>query len=214
MFLLDSYSYGLQLSICLFLIIEVIVLSYLLGRLIVGWIIGFKVHKIKLGIGNEFLSKVSHGGTKFILGKFPIGGYILFDDESIQSENTVLNIGFLVKRVCLLFAGPLGNLISAIMIMALSFIFYGDSNYTMQIVNIIPNSPATKTSMQRGDIVRSVNGVQITKFDQGRQLISDHPNINILLNRIEINKKNETRKKLYFSAAASTGLILFGLIIF
>jgi hypothetical protein len=38
--------------------------------------------------------------------------------------------------------------------------------------------------------------------------------INILLNRIEINKKNESRKKLYFSAAASTGLILYGLIIF
>ena len=38
--------------------------------------------------------------------------------------------------------------------------------------------------------------------------------VNILLNRIEVNKKNESRKKLYFSAAASTGLILFGLIIF
>jgi len=38
--------------------------------------------------------------------------------------------------------------------------------------------------------------------------------VNILLNRIELNKKNESRKKLYFSAAASTGLILFGLIIF
>ena len=38
--------------------------------------------------------------------------------------------------------------------------------------------------------------------------------INVLLNRIELNKKNESRKKLYFSAAASTGLILFGLIIF
>tara|TARA_B100001093_G_scaffold9667_1_gene9170 strand:- start:3506 stop:3718 length:213 start_codon:yes stop_codon:yes gene_type:complete len=38
--------------------------------------------------------------------------------------------------------------------------------------------------------------------------------INVLLNRIELNKKSETRKKLYFSAAASTGLILFGLIIF
>ena len=38
--------------------------------------------------------------------------------------------------------------------------------------------------------------------------------INILLNIIELNKKNESRKKLYFSAAASTGLILFGLIIF
>ena len=38
--------------------------------------------------------------------------------------------------------------------------------------------------------------------------------INILLNRIELNKKNESKKKFYFSAVASTGLILFGLIIF
>ena len=54
-----------------------------------------------------------------------------------------------------------------------------------------------------------------------RYLSSDNPtantkstDINILLNRIRANKKNESRKKLYFSAAASTGLILFGLIIF
>ena len=39
-------------------------------------------------------------------------------------------------------------------------------------------------------------------------------NINVLLNRIAINKKNENRKKIYFSAIASTGLILFGLFIF
>ena len=43
---------------------------------------------------------------------------------------------------------------------------------------------------------------------------SKSSNINVLLNRIAINKKNENRKKLYFSAAASTGLILFGLVIF
>ena len=39
-------------------------------------------------------------------------------------------------------------------------------------------------------------------------------NINVLLNRVKLNQKNESRRKLYFSAAASTGLILFGLIIF
>ena len=38
--------------------------------------------------------------------------------------------------------------------------------------------------------------------------------INILLNRVKLNQQNESRKKLYFSAAASTGLLLFGLIIF
>ena len=38
--------------------------------------------------------------------------------------------------------------------------------------------------------------------------------INILLNRVKINQKRESRKKLYFSAAASAGLFLFGLVIF
>ena len=38
--------------------------------------------------------------------------------------------------------------------------------------------------------------------------------INVLLNRVKTNQKKEVRKKLYFSAAASSGLLLFGLIIF
>ena len=38
--------------------------------------------------------------------------------------------------------------------------------------------------------------------------------INVLLNRVKSNQKNESRRKLYFSAAASAGLFLFGLIIF
>ena len=38
--------------------------------------------------------------------------------------------------------------------------------------------------------------------------------INVLLNRVKTNQAKETRKKLYFSAAASSGLLIFGLIIF
>ena len=52
----------------------------------------------------------------------------------------------------------------------------------------------------------------LTKDTEIKQ--SKRSDINVLLNRIELNKKNESRKKLYFSAAASTGLILFGLMIF
>ena len=51
--------------------------------------------------------------------------------------------------------------------------------------------------------------------------VSDSPetasrstDINVLLNRVKSNRKLEIRKKLYFSAAASTSLILFGLVIF
>ncbi len=40
------------------------------------------------------------------------------------------------------------------------------------------------------------------------------PDINILLNRVKVNRINEFKKKLYFSAAASAGLIVFGFVIF
>ena len=38
--------------------------------------------------------------------------------------------------------------------------------------------------------------------------------INILLNRVKLNQRNEIKKKFYFFTAASTGLILFGIIVF
>ena len=54
-----------------------------------------------------------------------------------------------------------------------------------------------------------------------KYLVKDHPknqskstNINVLLNRGKTEKRNESMKKLYFSAVASTGLVLFGLLIF
>ena len=43
---------------------------------------------------------------------------------------------------------------------------------------------------------------------------SKSTNVNILLNRVKLNQRSESRKKIYFSAAASTGLILFGFLIF
>tara|TARA_B100001027_G_scaffold99474_1_gene68309 strand:+ start:157 stop:366 length:210 start_codon:yes stop_codon:yes gene_type:complete len=47
-----------------------------------------------------------------------------------------------------------------------------------------------------------------SKFSRGST------DINVLLNRVKLDKKLEIRKKFYFSAAASTGLILFGFVIF
>ena len=54
-----------------------------------------------------------------------------------------------------------------------------------------------------------------------RYTVSDTPktttrctDINVLLNRVKSDRKQEIKKKFYFSAAASTGLILFGLMVF
>ena len=39
-------------------------------------------------------------------------------------------------------------------------------------------------------------------------------NINVLLNRVKLDQKKESRKKIIFTAATSLGLVLFGVLVF
>ena len=56
-----------------------------------------------------------------------------------------------------------------------------------------------------------ISKYKVSEYPQNNHRSTD---INVLLNRVKLDRKQEIRKKLYFSAAASTGLILFGLIVF
>ena len=38
--------------------------------------------------------------------------------------------------------------------------------------------------------------------------------INVLLNRVKLDKKKESRKKILFTAATSIGVVLFGILVF
>ena len=39
-------------------------------------------------------------------------------------------------------------------------------------------------------------------------------NINVLLNRVKLDQKKESRKKIIFTVATSLGLVLFGVLVF
>ena len=59
------------------------------------------------------------------------------------------------------------------------------------------------------------NKISTKLFNSIDQTIeSKSTDVNILLNRVRLNQKSESRKKIYFSTAASTALILFGFLIF
>ena len=44
--------------------------------------------------------------------------------------------------------------------------------------------------------------------------LSKSTNINVLLNRVKLDQKKESRKKLLFTAVTSLGVLLFGVLIF
>ena len=66
------------------------------------------------------------------------------------------------------------------------------------------------------NITSSVKEILISRYleKSDTKVKSKSTDINILLNRVKLKQKNESRKKIYFSAVASTGLLLFGFIIF
>ena len=66
------------------------------------------------------------------------------------------------------------------------------------------------------NLTNSVKQKLVSKYtvSDNRQFASRSTDINVLLNRVKLDRKQEIRNKFYFSAAASTGLILFGLIVF
>ena len=62
----------------------------------------------------------------------------------------------------------------------------------------------------------SINDTLSAKYNEADVLKSSNrsTDINILLNRVKLSQKNETKRKFYFFTAASTGLILFGIVVF
>ena len=76
----------------------------------------------------------------------------------------------------------------------------------------------TKDGLLRSmkNLTNSVKQKLVSKYtvSDNRQFASRSTDINVLLNRVKLDRKQEIRNKFYFSAAASTGLILFGLIVF
>ena len=55
----------------------------------------------------------------------------------------------------------------------------------------------------------SSNEIENGKLDQIKST-----NINVLLNRVKLDQKKESRNKIIFTAATSLGLVLFGVLVF
>ena len=62
----------------------------------------------------------------------------------------------------------------------------------------------------------SVKKILVSKYldDENKSKATKTANINVLLNRVKLDKKRESLKKLLFSAATSAGVLLFGILIF
>ena len=63
--------------------------------------------------------------------------------------------------------------------------------------------------------ISSIKDIEYSKYslNKDENFRSKNTNINILLNRVKLDQKKESRKKILFSLLASVGVLTFGFLI-
>lgn len=119
----------------------------------------------------------SHPGTEFTLNWLPLGGFVRPKGENDPNIAGGLAAANPWKRLGVLIAGPLMNLIAGVLVYSILFMQSGVPSQ-VRILEVVDDSPASQAGLQAGDIVLSASGRNVTTVDGMRILIRrslDHP---------------------------------------
>ncbi|MBO5924910.1 MAG: site-2 protease family protein [Clostridia bacterium] len=131
------------------------------GHFIVGRLFGFKINEFAIGFGPSIFKKNMKSGTVFSLRPIPLGGFCAFEGEDDDSANPdAFNNKKPWQRLLVLFAGAFFNFMSAILIISLTFTFYGDR--MLVVTEQSMEQGAGEVGFELGDVIYAVDGVQLS----------------------------------------------------
>ncbi|NLI58228.1 MAG: RIP metalloprotease RseP [Clostridium sp.] len=133
-----------------------IIIIHELGHFIVAKLSDIKVEEFSLFVGPKIFS-FKKGETTYSLRTFPILAYVKMEGEDEESDSErAFNKKSVPVRAAVIAAGPLANIISAFIIITIS---YSISGYGTTVVSgVAEDSPAYEAGIMEGDkIVRYDN---------------------------------------------------------
>mgnify|MGYP000356459662 CR=1 FL=1 len=135
--------------IMILLAFNFILIIHELGHFVVAKLSKIKVEEFSLFVGPKLFS-FTKGETTYSLRLFPILAYVKMEgeDEESESENA-FNKKPVWVRAAVIAAGPLANILSAIILITICFYISGFQ--TMTISKIGEDSPALRAGLQVGD---------------------------------------------------------------
>ena len=148
------------------LVFAVIVVVHEFGHFAIAKLSGIKVDEFAVGMGPKILG-VEKGETLYSLRALPIGGYCKMTGEDEASvDERAFNNKPILNRLGVVFFGPLMNLVLAILIFSLVII------QVPLISEAMPDKPAQKAGMMKGDKIVKINETQIQTWEQVKDIIS------------------------------------------
>lgn len=146
-------------------VLGVLITIHEAGHFAAARLLGAPVEVFSLGFGKR-LWGFEHGGTDYRLSLIPLGGYVriigLGPDESDvigeSAEPTELLVRW--KRALILIAGPLTNIVAAVVFVALALTMGVETPIYLEEPPVVgwvePLSAADEAGVLEGDVVRSV----------------------------------------------------------
>lgn len=144
--------------------------------------------------------------TIYSINWVPIGGFVkLGEDDVVATDANHFNNKKIWQRAAILFAGVFMNFLLAAVLFAIGFMIgmpqttsdLGSSaevsDRKIQIMEVLPASPALQAGLEVGDAILSIDGVAMTSLEQMEKYADEHKdqklNYKIERSGVEINKE-------------------------
>lgn len=140
------------------------------GHFIVAKMCGVGVLTFSVGFGPKIWVK-KKGETEYALSAFPLGGYVKMvgEDPDADVPQADAEKSFarksLGKRIAIVAAGPGFNLLLAVLLLTLVFVFYGVPVMSTQVSGVEGGSPAERAGIAKGDRIVAVNGRSVSQWE-------------------------------------------------
>ncbi len=154
------------------LVLGVLIFVHELGHFLLAKAFGVKVLKFSLGFGNKVIGR-QWGETEYLISAFPLGGYVKMygeqSEEEVRPEDRHRSFSHkpVWQRFGIVFGGPLFNLVFAVALFFVMFVFAGmpEPVDSTKIGEVNAGSVAEQVGLKSGDVVRAVNGAPTTSWD-------------------------------------------------
>ena len=141
------------------------------GHYFVARKLGVKVLVYSIGFGPTVLKWTSKkSGIQYQLSALPLGGYVKMLDEregDVAEEDApkAFNRQSPWKRIAIVAAGPLINLVFAIFLFWILFL-PAQEQLNTRVGKVLPNTPAAQVQMQVGDKITAVDGLTTPTWEK------------------------------------------------
>ncbi len=175
------------------ILVSILVLSGLiffheLGHYAAAKFMGVSVEVFSIGFGKRLFT-FRKWNTEWSISAVPLGGYVRmkgqddYDPTKKSLDADSYNVKTPMQKIFILLAGPVANFV-------LAFVLYfgialGGPNILSPVIGeVVKDSPAFKAGLEKDDIIKSIDGVNIAAWKEMSKIISESDGIlNIQIQR-------------------------------